>query len=143
MRIRKAEAEAGLAGRIFELLDQVYAGASPWTQQVIASNLESPSSAYFLAEEGAELIGFLSVTELVDELEITNIAVKPEAQERGIASQLMQQLTYFEGEIFLEVRKSNLKAQGLYKKFAFSPFHERKNYYTHPTEDAILMKKEA
>ncbi|MGY3729168.1 ribosomal protein S18-alanine N-acetyltransferase [Lactococcus termiticola] len=148
IRLRRLEASQEncdqLAGRIFALLDEVYEGNSPWTRQVIEGNLQNPSSIYFLAEDEADrLQAFLSVTELVDELEITNIAVRPESQGQGIATSLMQQLSYFEGRLFLEVRRSNLKAQGLYKKLGFEAFHERKNYYSHPIEDAILMKKEA
>ena len=69
------------------------------------------------------------------DMEITNLAVKPEFQSKKIASALMEQIKDFSGTIFLEVREN------LYQKYNFEKFHTRKNYYSHPTEDAILMRK--
>ena len=39
----------------------------------------------------------------------------------------------------LEVRAGNAAAVALYHKWGFLPVGRRKNYYTAPTEDAILM----
>ncbi len=41
----------------------------------------------------------------------------------------------------LEVRESNENARSLYSKFGFIKVGERKNYYSEPTENAILMTK--
>jgi ribosomal-protein-alanine N-acetyltransferase len=43
--------------------------------------------------------------------------------------------------ITLEVRKSNTPAISLYEKNGFSPIAVRKNYYTSPLEDGIVMEK--
>ena len=43
--------------------------------------------------------------------------------------------------ISLEVRKSNMAAISLYEKFLFVPVGERKNFYTNPQEDAIIMTR--
>jgi len=45
-------------------------------------------------------------------------------------------------EIFLEVRKSNQRAQAFYKKEKMAVIAERKSYYHNPVEDAIIMKRE-
>jgi len=45
-------------------------------------------------------------------------------------------------EIFLEVRKSNHRAQAFYKKEKMAVIAERKAYYHDPVEDAIIMKRE-
>jgi hypothetical protein len=41
--------------------------------------------------------------------------------------------------VTLEVRETNAPAIALYQKHDFVPVGRRKNYYTSPTEDAILM----
>ena len=41
----------------------------------------------------------------------------------------------------LEVRKSNIAAQGLYKKYGFDIIGERKRYYSDNGEDAWIMTK--
>jgi len=43
--------------------------------------------------------------------------------------------------ITLEVRQSNSAAIGLYKKHGFAPVGLRKDFYSKPDEDAILMTK--
>ena len=44
--------------------------------------------------------------------------------------------------IFLEVRESNQTAINFYKKNKFKEISIRKNYYSKPTENAIIMKLE-
>lgn len=133
--------------KIFEILEEAYEHA-PWTLEMLVSDLMQENTAYYLArvagvanDDTENYVGFLSVSTVMDEMEIVNIAVKPDFQSQGMASRLMAQIDDFEGEVFLEVRQSNLSAQKLYEKFGFQPYHKRKNYYQHPTEDAILMKR--
>ncbi len=127
-----------IALKLKEILDLCY-GESPWSEVYLLSNLKR--DVYFLAEVDDEIVGFLAVQVVMEEMEITNLAVKPEFRSKKIASALMDQINNFSGTLFLEVRKSNKLAQNLYKKYNFEAFYTRKNYYSHPTEDAILMRK--
>lgn len=127
-----------IALKLKEILDLCY-GESPWSEVYLLSNLKR--DVYFLAEVDDEVVGFLAVQVVMEEMEITNLAVKPEFRSKKIASALMEQINNFSGTLFLEVRKSNKMAQNLYKKYNFEAFYTRKNYYSHPTEDAILMRK--
>ena len=127
-----------IALKLKEILDLCY-GESPWSEVYLLSNLKR--DVYFLAEVDDEIVGFLAVQVVMEEMEITNLAVKPEFRSKKIASALMEQINNFSGTLFLEVRKSNKLAQNLYKKYNFEAFYTRKNYYSHPTEDAILMRK--
>ena len=43
--------------------------------------------------------------------------------------------------ITLEVRESNAAAISLYSNFGFIKAGERKNYYSDPTENAVIMTK--
>ena len=88
-----------------------------------------------------EVIGFLAVQENLFEAEVLQIAVKGTYQGQGIASALFAQLPT-DKEIFLEVRKSNQRAQAFYKKENMAVIAERKAYYHDPVEDAIIMKRE-
>lgn len=130
------------AQAIHGILTAVY-GQSPWSLEQIVADMDKPETDYFVVQDKGEVVGFLSTLLLVGELEITNIAVHPDVQGRGLADQLMTQLDTEHQPIFLEVRASNQRAQRLYKKYGFEPVGRRKNYYHNPTEDAVLMVKNA
>ena len=44
--------------------------------------------------------------------------------------------------LFLEVRENNTAARKLYEKTGFVEVGMRKNYYSNPTENAVLYKME-
>ncbi|KHD46252.1 ribosomal protein S18-alanine N-acetyltransferase [Streptococcus hongkongensis] len=130
------------AQSILDILEDAYQGQSPWNHKQIEADLSSPNNDYFFAYDQEQLIGFLSIQQLVGELELTNIAVKRDYQGQGIGAQLMAELVDYDLPIFLEVRASNLAAQALYKSCGFAALAIRKNYYHNPVEDALVMKKE-
>ena len=88
------------------------------------------------------LAGFAVVRRTAaDELEILNIAVDPPFRRRGVARCLMQQLlANFRGNVYLEVRQSNLAARKLYHSLGFEAIGVRNHYYDSPGESAIVMK---
>ena len=43
-------------------------------------------------------------------------------------------------EVFLEVRRTNLTAQRLYRRMGFREIGVRKSYYVRPVEDALVMR---
>ncbi len=80
------------------------------------------------------------------ECEIYNIAVKREFQNRGIGNKLLNNLVLLAKEhnsqsIWLEVRNSNTKAVNFYQKNNFRQIYKRKNFYSNPLENAIVMKR--
>ena len=104
-----------------------------------------------IKEEG-RTVCYCDYYTVLDELEIVYIKTGTEYRNRGYATRLMKELISLCREkdirfIRLEVRESNAPALGIYGKFGFVPVGRRKNYYTDPKEDAILMdleiKKEA
>ncbi|MFQ9975322.1 MAG: ribosomal protein S18-alanine N-acetyltransferase [Butyricicoccus sp.] len=75
---------------------------------------------------------------------ITNVAVSPDFRRQGIARALIAELTAKAGEnklafVTLEVRESNAPAIALYTGAGFAPVGKRKNFYSNPTENAVLM----
>lgn len=141
IRIEKEAGRFDLAPQLVEILDDVY-GQSPWTLEQVLADLGQPQNWYALAYSGEELVGFLAMQETLYELEVVQIAVRKEWQGRGIARQLLETVPQ-EKEVFLEVREGNTPARTLYQKQGFKEIGCRKGYYHAPTEDAIMMKREA
>lgn len=141
IEIKHYDGQENLAEAVLAVMQSVY-DQSPWTLEQIVSSMASQDEDYYLAYEGQELVGFLAVQTVLDEMEILQIAVKADFQRLGIASQLMAAVMDWEGDIFLEVRESNAPAQALYTRQHFTKIGKRKDYYRNPVEDAVIMKRE-
>lgn len=141
IEIKHYDGQENLAEAVLAVMESVYE-QSPWTLEQIASSMASQDEDYYLAFEGQELVGFLAVHTVLDEMEILQIAVRADFQRLGIASQLMAAVMDWDGDIFLEVRESNSAAQALYTRQHFTKIGKRKDYYRHPVEDAVMMKRE-
>ncbi|MDR2771031.1 MAG: ribosomal protein S18-alanine N-acetyltransferase, partial [Clostridiales Family XIII bacterium] len=82
---------------------------------------------------------------VLNEGHITNVAVHPDFRGRGVGSAvlaaLLERMRRGAGltDFTLEVRASNAAAMRLYGKAGFLEEGRRKNYYTEPLEDAIIM----
>lgn len=121
----------------------------PWSAGQFESEIRNPVSRSFTLriEQGGSpvLVAYIIFWVVHGEAHILNIAVKPEYRRMGIAAELLREaLEYMRGnmvfEVFLEVRRSNAAARGLYAGFGFKEAYERKNYYG--DEDAIVMTLE-
>ena len=140
IEIKRIQQQPDLDQVIYAVMVDVYP-VSPWTLEQIQADLSQDQTWYALAYDGIEVIGFLAVQENIFEAEVLQIAVKQTYQGQGIASALFATLP-IDKEIFLEVRKSNQRAQAFYKKENMTIIAERKAYYHDPVEDAIIMKRE-
>ena len=140
IEIKQIQQRPDFAQAIYAVMADVYP-VSPWTLEQIQADLSQDQTWYALVYDGAEVIGFLAVQENIFEAEVLQIAVKRAYQGQGIASALFETLPA-DKEIFLEVRKSNHKAQAFYKKENMVIISERVAYYHDPVEDAIIMKRE-
>ena len=140
IEIKRIQQQPDLVQAIYAVMTDVYT-VSPWNLEQIQADLSQGQTWYALAFDGVEVIGFLAVQENFFEAEVLQIAVKKAYQGQGIASALFAQLPT-DKEIFLEVRRSNQRAQAFYKKEKMAVIAERKAYYHDPVEDAIIMKRE-
>ena len=118
----------------------------PWTKDSFTAAFESEYMTLFAAEKDGQVVGFGCVSVLAPECEIPNIAVHPNERGSGIGGKLFTAMLQYAGEkgantAFLEVRESNIAARSLYEKNGFLPLGIRRNYYTKPTENAIVMQK--
>ncbi len=100
---------------------------------VVLQSSTGPSiAAYIVARLGA------------DEIHINNIAVRPQYRQQGIGSALLCRILdegrrLGAGAAFLEVRAGNEAAHALYLSCGFHIVGRRRNYYSSPPEDAIIM----
>ncbi len=128
-------------------LEKICFPADPWSEELFQAALDNPNTSILLAEgEGGTILGYAVVSVVLDEGNLDNIAVAPEARRWGVADALMDVLTNFGRDnlsvLMLEVRASNAPAIALYEKHGFAAVGRRKNYYDAPKEDAILMTLE-
>ena len=120
---------------------------TPWNEAMLEEELYNDTASFIVAQgENGEVLGYAGLHVILDEGYIDNVAVRPEYRRQGIADQLLDVFCRF-GEahlrfLTLEVRPSNTAAVALYEKHGFHEAGRRKNYYTDPTEDALLLTKE-
>lgn len=132
-------------------LDDVYiieteCFSHPWSRQSLEEELDNETSLFLVAKEENEVIGYIGMSIVIDEGYIFNVAVRESYRNKGVATALINELVIYGKKnnfsfITLEVRKSNLPAISLYSKFGFLKAGERKDYYSNPKENAILMTK--
>ena len=119
--------------------------STPWSEATISSEIKSGFSDFFGAFSEEKLAGYIGGRTIAGETEVFNVAVSPEFRRKGIAKALIEKFveTVREKEtqvIFLEVRASNLPAIALYEKNGFVFCGIRKDYYSDPKENALLMR---
>lgn len=101
--------------------------------------LENPSCAVYMYDDMA----LVAVLETPDTIDILDIAVKPDSQNRGIGKAVLNAvINIYNRPVMLEVRASNAPARALYKSCGFKEISLRKNYYTAPVEDAVIYRRE-
>lgn len=117
--------------------------AEPWSQKSLELLLREENTA-FVALCGETPVAYCGMLTVLDEGQITNIAVLPEYRRRGIGKRLL--LSIMEeakkrdlSVISLEVRMSNQGALALYAACGWKQAGERKNFYRFPTESAVVM----
>ncbi len=118
--------------------------SSPWSEEGIRSELTNDSAYFFAAMQDGVVLGYGGMHITLDESYIANIAVRDIARKKGVGSAVLSALIDTAKKkgcsfLSLEVRKSNTPAIGLYEKFGFENVGERKNFYTSPIENAIIM----
>lgn len=117
----------------------------PWTRNAFVQEItENKCARYVVIEHTARVVAYAGMWLVLDEAHITNVAVHPDYQSQGYGELVMRALIRVAKELgmvymTLEVRRSNVIAQGLYRKLGFFDVGYRKRYYEDNKEDALLM----
>lgn len=130
------------ADEVSRLEQQIF--SQPWSRQGFVDSIELGNTVFLVAEEQAEILGYIGMYLSVDEAEITNVAVAPAKRRRGIGEMLLKAAKEEAGlrsieTIVLEVRVSNGDAVRLYERNGFQVCGRRKGFYELPREDAYIM----
>jgi ribosomal-protein-alanine N-acetyltransferase len=118
-------------------------GAEQWSAGMFWNELAA-GHHYLAATEGDEVLGYagLAVTP-PDEAWVQNIAVRRDAQRRGIGEALLAALLDHAGDtnVLLEVAVDNAAAQRLYARHDFEAVGIRRGYYQPSNTDALVMMR--
>lgn len=150
-RPRIRSASAADVARIVEIERASF--ADPWSRESFAALLANPNVCFRVASvdppgdaHRSGVVGYVVAWLVVDEAEIANLAVEPAARRSGAGRLLLDSAL---GEaaargvrtVYLEVRESNEAARSLYASRGFDEVGRRRAYYTHPREDALVLRR--
>lgn len=125
--------------------------AAPWSRRNFADALAGDCYVCRVLRqpETAGLCAYAVVFLVLDEAHLLVLGVAPPMQRRGLATALLQTLmqevrTHGAQTMLLEVRRSNVAAQALYRRLGFVDLHWRRGFYPAASadekrEDALVM----
>ena len=125
--------------QIFNLEKEIFKN-SAFSRTYLDTLIKGDNSFIYVYLIDDKVCGYLMILDSIDVYEILAIATVEEYRNKGIAQELLDKIKT--KDIFLEVRESNQTAINFYKKNNFKEIRIRKNYYSEPTENAIIMKLE-
>ena len=118
--------------------------SEPWIEDSLALPATGEYGCGMACEVDGVLVAYACMVSVLDEGEIVNVATHPDHRRRGYARAVLAALLERARQagvvtLTLEVRESNLAAQALYESFGFRTVGKRKDFYSRPREDAIIM----
>ena len=122
----------------------------PWSKLSFLNEISNEHSHNFVLitdkKYHEKLAAYLCMREIIDEIHILKVAVKPIYRRKGIAYHLLNDCLEIAVQnqnrtAFLEVRPSNISGLSLYRKLGFQIIGKRPKYYIDTGEDALIMKK--
>ena len=131
--------------RVIEIENASY--TVPWSETTFRGLLRRHDAELFVALMNDWIVGHVVYWYVLDQGELGNVAVAPEARSRGVGAMLVAEVLRRASErgvreLFLEVRPTNTNARQLYEKYGFAQVGRRKNYYQAPVEDALVMRRQ-
>lgn len=140
MVIRRME-EADLA-QVCSIEREIF--SEPWSEDDFTQALKDANNGYLVAEVEGRIAGYCGYWGIPPEGYIYNVAVQGEYRRKQIGYRLLGRLVEMAKEngieaLTLEVRYSNTAAIRLYKRMGFEEVGIRKDFYSKPTEDAVIM----
>lgn len=120
-------------------------GEEAWTAAMFWNELANGHHYLVATEADGSVLGYAGLAVGQDEAWINNIAVRREAQRRGIGRALLDALVDEARrngvrQVLLEVAADNDAAQHLYAAYGFEAIGRRRGYYQPSNTDAIVMQ---
>ena len=121
--------------------------SEPWSEHALTILTRDGGFGISAVTQDGELVGYGGMVTVLDEGQITNIAVHPSYRRMGVGSSVLAALTEEAArrgitQLSLEVRASNHAAKELYLGHGFAVAGTRKGFYRYPIEDALVMVKQ-
>ena len=119
---------------------------NPTTREWYEGELRRPDVCfiYILRTPEEPVAGFCAFWRVAEQIHINNLAVRPELRGRGLGTRLLQGVIAGAARMgatqaTLEVRRSNTAALRLYEQAGFHTAGVRRDYYSQPVEDALVL----
>jgi len=135
---------AGDLGAVAAL--EAQCNTQPWTLESLKETLKVSAGSTLgrVAVLDGKVVGYLLASSVAGEGEILILGVDPAVRRRGVAAALLKDAlaglrAAGAKAVFLEVRRGNKPAIGLYNLFGFGEAGVRKGYYADTGEDALLL----
>ena len=121
----------------------------PWTRRNLKHAQERRQLVVLRTAAGPAdyrrgILGYCVFEVVARELHVHNLAVDPGRRGEGLGRRLLEIVLWLGTRrgaraALLEVRESNWPALQLYYSVGFQSLRRRRNYYSHPTEDALEL----
>ena len=120
--------------------------SDPWPAEAFIDGLTDENHVFLVVEKENQIVGYGSYYIEMGEGRLTNIAISPDFRRKKIAKKLLEYILGVVKKttckyIFLDVRPTNKAAISLYSSYGFYEAYQRAEYYSNPTEDAMVMVK--
>lgn len=118
--------------------------SQPWSKNSLGLLLKEGIGVGMVCSSDGQVCAYGGMMVAVDEGQITNIATHPDYRRQGYGRAIVEALIKYSknngiNSISLEVRESNRAAIELYSRLGFKVEGKRKDFYTKPTENALIM----
>ena len=117
----------------------------PWSENALELFI-SDAGFCIACLDGENLCSYCTVTTVLDEAQIINVATAESYKRQGCAKAVLERVLdecskRSIGYISLEVRESNKGAISLYQNLGFNIVGKRIGFYSNPRENALVMVK--
>lgn len=122
-------------------------GAEQWSAAMFWNELANGHHYRIATDDAGAVLGYAGLAVAPpDEAWVQNIAVRRDAQRRGIGRLLLEALLAEAARrsmraVLLEVAADNGPAQRLYAAYGFEPIGVRRGYYQPSNTDALVMQR--
>lgn len=127
-------------------IEREHFGADGWSGPAFWSELAQHSTRHYLAVGAEPIAAYAGLAAQAGEAFVQTLAVRSACWGRGLGTTLLTALLdeadrRGAGQVLLEVRVDNARAQGLYRRFGFAEIGHRRAYYQPSGADALVMRR--